>query len=104
MVLLLFALATVAKCQPEGYVFVPGETMSGVPTTTDARFKCSFENLWTEENHPQDYPDNAAWSAPIFVVHSNQLTVWETGQLASPGVSRFVKVRTRRNVVSSTIV
>lgn len=71
--------------------FVPSDAWSGVPITTEATYECSFNNLWTEQMHPTDFPDAASWSDPMFVVHSEKFHVWKKGEKASDGVANFAK-------------
>ena len=67
--------------------------LSGVPTTTEARYRCSFSNSWTSRSHPIDFPENPTWESPALAAHTNIFTLWKEGELATKGVESFAKVR-----------
>lgn len=68
---------------------VPGSA----PTAKDAEMTCAFENQWTSERHPNDYPIGAEWSPIILASHNTQYQMWgEPGVTASDGVKEFTEV------------
>ncbi|CAB9517109.1 Spondin-1 [Seminavis robusta] len=68
----------------DAFDFVGSEDLSGIPVTEEARYRCSFRNLWTAESHPTLYPvDSAAWADQHFVTHSNRYKPWTPGSPAS---------------------
>lgn len=69
---------------------VPGST----PRTTNVRVTCAFQNKWTAERHPNDYPEGMAmWSPMVMASHSNVYQMWGSpGVLASDGVKLIAEV------------
>lgn len=71
------------------------EVLSGVPTTTEARYRCSFANSWTSRSHPVDYPETSStWESPALAAHTSKFKIWREGELATKGVETYAKVRT----------
>jgi hypothetical protein len=68
---------------------------SDVALTVPVEYSCVFRNLWTSARHPVAYPDDAHWSPMVLVAHSQAYTMWEEGQLASPGVETVAEVSER---------
>lgn len=68
-----------------------GSSSSSDPQTTnngtaDARYRVTFNDVWTGANFPTNYPGNAHFSGLIGATHNNQVVFWEGGQPASAGV------------------
>ena len=79
------------------------EVLSGVPTTTEARYRCSFANSWTSRSHPVDYPDTSStWESPALAAHTSKFKLWREGELATKGVETFAKVGTLESTLSPT--
>jgi hypothetical protein len=68
---------------------------SDVALTESVEYSCVFRNLWTSARHPVAYPSGAHWSPMVLVAHSQAYTMWEEGQLASPGVENVAEVSER---------
>lgn len=69
------------------------EVLSGVPTSTEARYRCSFANTWTSRSHPIDYPETTAtWESPALAAHTSRFKLWREGEMATKGVETFAKV------------
>lgn len=54
-------------------------------------YKVTFDSSWSETTHPTNYPSNAHLSPIVVVSHSNQVILWEEGQLASPGTKQIAE-------------
>jgi hypothetical protein len=68
---------------------------SDIALTVPVEYSCVFRNLWTSARHPVAYPNDAHWSPMVLVAHSQAYTMWEEGQLASPGVETVAEVSER---------
>jgi len=67
-------------------------TLSSVPFKTHSvAYTCTFNNNWSEENHPIEYPDNAHWSPPVIVAHNDEFELWELNEKASDGVEEVAE-------------
>lgn len=71
----------------------PPETMdtgaTGDPITdtdTTARYRLTFEAVWSEETHPLNFPGNPHFSGLVGAVHNVQVRFWEPAQIATPGI------------------
>jgi len=61
-------------------------------TWQDVRYECEITNLWTPGRHPRLYPtDDASWSAPVLVSHSDLYHVWGPGSMATPGIEQMAE-------------
>jgi steroid 5-alpha reductase family enzyme len=89
LLVLLACLLSGAKAQ--NYNLMSSET-SDVPLTDSVQYSCLFKNLWTSTRHPVTYPSFAHWSPIVLVAHSEDYTMWEEGELASPGVENVAEV------------
>mmetsp|Transcript_52644 Transcript_52644/g.58828 ORF Transcript_52644/g.58828 Transcript_52644/m.58828 type:complete len:86 (+) Transcript_52644:385-642(+) len=70
------------------------QVLSTVPASHSVTYSCKFNNMWSSENHPINYPGNDAhWSAPVLAAHSKKYKMWKPGKLASDGVKIVAEVR-----------
>ena len=97
---LLLASAAAAAAAKDRTVLRLG---SDVPTSREASFTCETINLWTTERHPDDFPNNAHWSPPVYAAHDGNYTMFKEGGMATAGVElvaevshRIVKVKPRK--------
>ena len=95
---LVAILSTCCITPSNGYDFSFSDVLSGVPTSTEARYKCSFYNLWTSQTHPVDFPDTGAWAEPILVVHTRKFKLWKEGENATAGLEAYAKVRSQASI------
>ena len=89
--LLLLLACLLSGANAQNYNLMSSET-SDVPLTDYVQYSCLFKNLWTSTRHPVAYPSFARWSPIVLVAHSEEYTLWEEGQLASPGVENVAEV------------
>jgi len=64
---------------------------STVPISHTVTYSCVFNNNWSAENHPVQYPSDAHWSPPVIVAHNDNYSMWAPGDLASGGVERVAE-------------
>lgn len=71
----------------------PPETMdtgvTGDPegdTDTTARYRLTFDAVWSAETHPLNFPGNPHFSGLAGAVHNVQVRFWEPAQIATPGI------------------
>ena len=56
------------------------------PLTDAASYRVTLENFWGIENFPQGFPDGAHLSLIGGALHDADVTFWEPGRAASPGI------------------
>lgn len=60
---------------------------SSVPSSSDVQYNCVFENQWTKDRHPKEYPlDAVHWTRQVLASHSSNYNMWKEGSLASDAV------------------
>lgn len=79
----LLASASAASAMKDRTVLQRG---SDVSTSQEASFTCETINLWTNDRHPDDYPNNAHWSPPVYAAHDSSYTMFKEGDMATAGV------------------
>lgn len=60
-----------------------------------AEYDCYFENLWTSDRHPNEYPvqgDSIGWSDTVATAHGASFRLFQSNTVASSGVTDFVRV------------
>ena len=57
-----------------------------VPAGQLALYELEIHNTWSTTTHPGLFPENAHFSWLGGGTHSNEVSFWEEGQLASPGM------------------
>jgi len=93
--LLATAVFDVVAAQQQEQYAVVSQTPSNVPVSQVVDYECLFDNRWTPDRHPNDYPDAARWIEPVVVTHSDLYTMFSPGSLASNGVKQMATVRER---------
>lgn len=78
------------NAQPE-YIVV-NEEASDLSTSAKATYECIFQNLWTRQRHPIDFPKSAHWSAPVVPTHNKRYQMFKAGSRASNGVEQVAEV------------
>ena len=61
-------------------------TQVTAPASPSVRYKVTFDPDWTQEKFPNCFPRGTHFSSLIGATHNDQVTFWETGQLASDGI------------------
>jgi hypothetical protein len=70
------------------------QSLSTVTTSHSVTYSCTFNNNWSAENHPNNYPGSSAhWSPPVVVAHNNKYNMWKPCKLASKGDEDVAEVR-----------
>jgi len=52
----------------------------------ELRYYCTFRGKWSQERHPNDFPQSASWSAPALVSHSKDWRMWTGTETVTAGV------------------
>jgi Spondin_N len=61
------------------------------PAPTTVRYRVTFDGLWSQQTHPQDYPGNPHFSPLIGAMHSSAVEFWREGGIASDGIRRMAE-------------
>jgi hypothetical protein len=54
-------------------------------------YEITFDAIWSEETHPDDFPSNPHFSGLIGASHNNEVTFWREGELASEGIKNMAE-------------
>ncbi len=65
-----------------------------------ATYRITFTSTWSAATHPQDFPANPHFSGLIGATHSDSVTFWETGKLASAGVKSMAETGSKNPLTS----
>jgi hypothetical protein len=57
-----------------------------------ASYSVTFEALWSAQTHPQEFPTGAHFSALVGTVHTQDVTLWAPGELASDGLRDVAEI------------
>ena len=68
-------------------------TAPPVPLTCSgsATYTFSFTPEWTAASHPIDYPGNPHFSPFVGATHNTDVTLWQTGSLATSGIQQVAE-------------
>jgi hypothetical protein len=72
-----------------GLVALWSATATAQPT---AEYTVDFDATWSAQTHPLGFPSNPHFSGLIGGTHNDQVTFWEEGELASPGIKRMAEL------------
>lgn len=57
-----------------------------------ADYRITFEATWSQQTHPQDFPSASAhFSSLLIGTHNDQVSFWEMGGLATPGIEAMAE-------------
>jgi hypothetical protein len=62
----------------------PAPTPPSAPQT--ARYRLTFEAVWSGATHPQDFPSDAHFSRLVGGTHDANVRFWQEGAIASDGI------------------
>lgn len=62
-----------------------------IPPDPTATYRLVFNATWSAETHPTDFPSNPHFSGLIGGTHSDAVTFWQEGELASPGIKSMAE-------------
>lgn len=66
-------------------------TFSGCIEKNAVTYEVTFNATWSEETHPDDFPETAHWSGLIGASHNDKVQFWKVGELASPGIKNMAE-------------
>lgn len=66
--------------------------VSAPVVSPSARYRVSFLAFWSGGTHPGNFPRGAHFTDFEAVTHNSEVTFWEVGQLASPGIERVAEL------------
>ena len=64
---------------------------SGCIEKNAVTYEVTFNATWSEETHPDDFPDTAHWSGLIGASHNDKVNFWRIGELASTGIKNMAE-------------
>ncbi len=65
--------------------------MPGVASAQTTEYEVTFESTWSAATHPIDFPPNPHFSGLIGGSHSDQVSFWDEGELASLGIKNMAE-------------
>jgi len=54
-------------------------------------YEVTFDAIWSEETHPDDFPPNPHFSGLIGATHNEKIYFWREGKLASEGIKNMAE-------------
>jgi len=68
---------------------------SYVSSSRNVKYNCAFENQWSPERHPNNFPTvdriSVHWTKQILAAHDNEYHIWKEGDMASEGVKNMAE-------------
>jgi len=58
---------------------------------TSVEYEVTFDATWSSATHPQAIPAGAHFSPLIGATHNDQVTFWQSGEVATPGIERMAE-------------
>eukprot|EP01104_Vermistella_antarctica_P021276 TRINITY_DN9507_c0_g1_i1.p1 TRINITY_DN9507_c0_g1~~TRINITY_DN9507_c0_g1_i1.p1 ORF type:complete len:364 (+),score=77.00 TRINITY_DN9507_c0_g1_i1:88-1092(+) len=66
----------------------------------EATYKVIFESVWSEETHPEDFPDpNQHFSGLVGATHNRKVVFWSPGELASDGIESMAETGSKSALI-----
>ncbi|HAV65586.1 MAG TPA: hypothetical protein DCY13_24820, partial [Verrucomicrobiales bacterium] len=85
--------ATAGTADPMAYFRV----VNGAhPTAQSARYRVTFNSVWSAATHPLDFPSNPHFSGLIGVTHNSSFTMWAPGLNATPGIRNMAETGSKQ--------
>lgn len=69
----------------------PSDTIVCAPGGDAVTYQVTFASTWSEETHPTNFPAGAHFSGLIGATHKSDVTFWQPGSLASPGIENMAE-------------
>ncbi|MFK7858635.1 MAG: spondin domain-containing protein [Granulosicoccus sp.] len=69
-------------------------------STTQARYRLTFNATWSEATHPVNFPASAHFSGLVGAVHNEQVRFWEPAQIATPGIQRMAETGSKGTLLA----
>ncbi len=61
-------------------------------SSSTAMYRVTFDSTWSSPSHPGAWPGPSAHYSPLIgAVHSDRVTFWEAGGIATPGIERMAE-------------
>jgi len=73
------------------------------PAPAEARYRVTFESVWSAGSHPTDFPEAAHYSGLIGGTHTDGISFWQVGALASEGI-RMMAERGRKTPLDTEVM
>ena len=65
-----------------------------------ATYRVTFEGIWSQATHPAGFPAGAHFTTLIGASHNGQVSFWESGGFASPGIERVAEIGQTSSLVN----
>jgi len=72
-----------------GFLLVATIFFSGCYAPNMVTYEVTFNATWSEETHPDDFPENPHFSGLIGATHNERIFFWREGELASDGIKNM---------------
>ncbi len=69
----------------------PGDTVVCATGGDAMTYRVTFTSTWSAETHPTDFPGGPHFSGLIGATHNSDVTFWQPGGLASPGIENMAE-------------
>lgn len=61
------------------------------PEAETAKYTLTFDAVWSQQTHPQDFPNNPHFSGLVGGTHNGTISFWNVGSLASDGIESMAE-------------
>jgi|GEM_PF-631464 len=61
------------------------------PPADTASYTVTFDAVWSQQTHPQDFPSNPHFSGLVGGTHKDLISFWQVGSLASNGIESMAE-------------
>jgi hypothetical protein len=66
-------------------------SFTGCIEENTVEYEVTFDALWSEETHPDNFPSNPHFSGLIGASHNDQVYFWKEEEIASPGIKNMAE-------------
>ena len=77
-------------------VLISASCLTGCLEKDTVTYQIIFTATWSEETHPDDFPENPHFSGLIGAVHNEKVSFWSEGELASPGIKSMAETGSKK--------
>lgn len=70
---------------------LPPALMDRLSCDENVRYQLTFDAIWIEDSHPNQYPSSAHFSPVVGATHTSDYQMWAPSELSSPGVQRVAE-------------
>ena len=75
-------------------------TIGCIDVDDAVEYEVVFIATWSEETHPDDFPPNPHFSGIIGASHNENVSFWQIGSLASPGIRSMAETGSKNPLTS----